>query len=232
MSPLLTHQVPGGAAWSVLVRRGRTIRLTALAAGANCSTLMFQAADPVDRLNVPDTLKAQLSARVHPPMVLMSDRGVGLASVTGSSLDWHDALGGHSLDAHLERFGPSTYGTDHNDWRQSARSLLVTELAKYGRGTADLHACVNFFSKLATSDDGRLTWVPGHADTGDWVTLRTEVDLLLVLATCPHPMDQTWSPAAVSVEIDSADPYGADDPSVLFRDESARALEASRGVLV
>jgi urea carboxylase-associated protein 2 len=230
MSPLFSHEVPGGAAWSAQVRRGRTIRLTALGAGANCSTLLFQAGDPVDRMNVPDTLKAQMSARIHAPMVLMSDRGVGLTSVTGSSLDWHDAVGGHSLDVHVARFGPSSYQSDRNDWRQSARSLLLTELRKHGRGAPDLHATANFFSKVATADDGGLTWSPGHAEAGDWVMLRAEVDLLMVLATCPHPMDPTWSPAGVRIDVESAQPYGADDPSMTFRGESARALEAARVV--
>ena len=230
MSVLFSHEVPGGAAWSALIRRGRTVRLTALGAGANCSVLLYLAGGTTDRLNVPDTLKAQMSARIHAPMVLMSDRGLGLASVIGSSLDWHDALGGHSLDAHVARFGPSSYGADRNEWRQSARSLLVTELMKYGLATPDLHATVNFFSRVATADDGALTWAPGHADAGDWVTLRAEVDLLVVLATCPHPMDPTWAPAAVRVDVEPARPYGPDDPSMTFRDESARALEAARVV--
>ena len=228
---LVSHDVPGGAAWSVLVRAGRTVRLTAMDDAVNCSMLVFPTYDLVDRMNVPDTLKAQMSAHVRPPMVLMSDRGVGLVSVTGSSLDWHDCLGGHSLDAHLTRFGPSSYGDDRNEWRQSARSLLLTELMKHGRGRADLHPCVNFFGKVATSDDGALRWVPNHSRVGDWVTLRAEVDLLLVLATCPHPMDPTWAPGAVAVQIEEGDAYGPEDPSMTFRDESARALDAARTVL-
>jgi len=50
--PLLTHEVPGGAGWSLLLRAGRELVLTATGAGANCSTLVFPAHDPADRLNV------------------------------------------------------------------------------------------------------------------------------------------------------------------------------------
>lgn len=230
MTALLTHEVPGGAAWSVQVRAGRVLRLTALGDGANCSTLVYPATDPVDRMNVPDTLKAQMSARIHAPMVLMSDRGIGLASVVGASSDWHDALGGHSLDHHVARFGPTSYQADRNDWRRSARVGLVSELTKHGRTAADLHASVNFFAKVATGDDGSLTWVPDHSRTGDWVALRAEVDLLVVLSTAPHPMDLEWSPAPVRAEIEPGEPYGEDDPSVRFRAESARALAAARAV--
>ncbi|WAL68392.1 DUF1989 domain-containing protein [Amycolatopsis cynarae] len=230
---LLSHEIPGGAAWSVLVRAGRELRLTAVEAGANCSTLLFAAHHPVDRLNVPDTLKAQMSARIRPPMVLMSDRGTALCSVTGSSLDWHDALCGHSCDAHVARFGPSAYTSDRNQWRRSARAGLLSELRKHGRGPADLHACVNFFSKAATSDDpkGSLAFVPGHAADGDWVSLRAELDLLVVLSTAPHPLDPRWAPAPVRAEVSAAPPAGEDDPSWTFRAESARALRAAREVL-
>jgi urea carboxylase-associated protein 2 len=232
MTGLLTHEIPADGAWSVLVRTGRALRLTALDAGVNCSALIFAAHDPVDRLNIPDTLKAQLSARVTPPMVLMSDRGIGLCSVTGSSLDWHDAICGHSVDAHVARFGASSYGTDRNEWRRSARFGFLSELRKHGRGPLDLHAGVNFFSKAATSDDeaGTLRFVPGHATAGDWVTLRAECDLLLVFSTAPHPLDPQWSPGAVRVEVVEGEPYGADDPSMTFRDESARALLEARAV--
>ena len=228
--PLLTHEIPGGAAWSVQLRAGRELVLTAVDARANCATLLFPADDPVDRLNVPDTLKAQMSARIRPPMVLMSDRGVGLASVTGSSLPWHDCLGGHSVDAHVARFGASSYAADRNAWRRSARALFLLELAKHGRSAADLHACVSFFAKVATGDDGVLTFVPGHARGGDWVSLRAEVDLLVVLATAPHPMDPAWAPVRGRPEVRPPAPYGADDPSVTFRDESARALAAAKAV--
>ena len=93
MTPNHTHEVPGGAAWSAPLRAGRTITLTALADGANVTVLII-GADRLDRLNIPDTLKSQMSARIKPGMVLMSDRGLALATVLASSLDWHDCLTG------------------------------------------------------------------------------------------------------------------------------------------
>jgi hypothetical protein len=196
--------------------------------------LLFAAHHPVDRLNVPDTLKAQLTAKVCPPMVLMSDRGLALCSVTGSSLTWHDALCGHSTDAHVARFGPSGYQDDGNTWRRSARAGLLAELRKHGRDTADLHGCVNFFAKAATSGDpaGTVTFRPGHSVAGDWVALRTEVDVLVVLSTAPHPLDPRWAPQAVRAQVRAVRPADQDDPSWTFGAESARALLLAKEVLV
>ncbi|MGY1810340.1 DUF1989 domain-containing protein [Blastococcus sp. SYSU D00669] len=229
--PILEHDIPAASAWSLELRAGRVLRLTALDDGAVCSVLLYAHRHPVDRLNVPDTLKAQMSARIAPPMVLMSDRGTALASVTGSSLDWHDCLTGHSLDPHVAAFGPSSYGTDRNGWRRSARAGLLAELRKHGRGPADLHATVNFFAKVAIGADGGFTHVPDHARAGDWVTLRAEQDLLLVASTAPHPLSTTWAPGAVRAVVEPGAPYGDDDPSVTFRTESARALANARAVL-
>lgn len=227
------HVVPGGAAWSSPLRAGRLVTLTALGDDANVSVLLY-GPDRLDRLNVPDTCKSQMSACIKAPMVLMSDRGLALASVVASSLDWHDCLTGFGHDRHLERFGPSSYGKDRNDWRRSARTGLVSELTKHGLGEADLHGCVNFFSAVVPGDDDRatLTHRAGHARSGDSITLRTEQDLLLVLSTAPHPLSQApYRPADVRIDVTPAPVPDLDDPSRLFRAESARALEMTARVV-
>jgi uncharacterized protein len=226
------QDVPGGCAETLRLRRHRQLTITCLGAGANVSTLIYALDDPQERLNIPDTLKAQMSARIAPPMVLMSDMGRALASVTGSSLGWHDAITGHSLPGAVEqRYGPSSYAADGNSWRRSARAGLLDELWKHGLGERDLHANINFFSKVAVVGDerGTLAYVPGHATAGDWVTLRAELDLLVVLCTAPHPLDPAaqWAPAGVRLAEGPASAPGADDPSRTWRAESGRALALS-----
>ena len=48
---------------------------------------------------------------------------------------------------------------------------------------------------------------------GDHVDLRAEMDTLVVLNTCPHPMDRAteWSPKTVELVIYKADPVAEDD---------------------
>ena len=215
-----------------MLRRAELLHLEALADGANASLLLVSVDRPHEKLCVPDTLKAQMSARVRPPMALLSDEGRALASVIGSSLDWHDCLTGHSTDAQVQaRFGPSDYASDRNAWRQSARTGLLDELRKHGLGERDLVPTVNLFTKVATSDDdrGTLAFVPGHARAGDWVVLRAELDVLVVLSTAPHPLDprSDWDPSPLAVKVHRGDPPGPDDPTRLFRAEAARALAAT-----
>jgi uncharacterized protein len=228
------HDIPASAAWSAPVRAGRSITLTALADGANASVLII-GADRLDRLNIPDTLKSQMSARIRAGLVLMSDRGLALATVVASTLDWHDCLTG--------------FGSER---------LLTIELAKHGFGPADLHGCINFFSKVSIADDSRasLSYEPDHARAGDTVTLRAEQDLLLFISTAPHPLadrptagltrsDQPGASLApseqrtadlaisdlsaggVAVRIEAA--IGGEDPEL--REEALRALELTRELI-
>jgi urea carboxylase-associated protein 2 len=225
-------EIPGGAGWSVVVRRGRALTLTALASHANVSMLVYAVDDPTERLNLPDTFKAQTSACVRPPMTLMSDMGRALLTVTGSSLDWHDALTGHSLDADVAaRYGVSSYQEHRNDWRRSARSCLLEELRVHDLDVRDLHATVNWFTKVQPADDERatLSFVDGYSREGDFVSLRAEIDVLVVLATSPHPLDPApdWQPAPIRAVLTIAAAPGADDPARLLRDETARSLLAA-----
>ncbi|WP_410787903.1 DUF1989 domain-containing protein [Kribbella sp. C-35] len=208
MTPAHAHELPGGAAWSAPVRAGRTITLTALADGAN-ATMLIIGADRLDRLNIPDTLKSQMSARIKPGMVLMSDRGLALATVMASSLDWHDCLTGALPD-----------------------QLLLLELIKHGFGEPDLHACINFFSKVSVADDPRasLTYVPDHAHTGDTVTLRADQDLLIFISTAPHALSD--GPAAsVAVQLETPDPAEDPAPDPELREEAIRALRLTRELI-
>ena len=200
----MNHDIPGAAAWSAPIRAGRTVTLTALADGANASMLII-GADRLDRLNIPDTLKSQMSARLKPGMVLMSDRGLALATVIASSLDWHDCLTGAVPDR-----------------------LLLLELVKHGLGEADLHGCINFFSKVSVADDPRasLMFVPGHAHAGDTVTLRADQDLLIFVSTAAHALSD--GPAAgVAVQIETPDHVV--DPEL--REEAVRALRLTRELI-
>jgi hypothetical protein len=52
----------------------------------------------------------------------------------------------------------------------------------------------------------------------------------VVCTTAPHPMDPASASAAVRATVTAVDPWGPDDPSVMFRAESARALAATRAV--
>lgn len=216
-----------GATWSHVLKRGTALRLTDTDGGANVGALCYNADNPTERLNLPDTLKAQHTGRIAKDLVLYSDMGRILCSVTDDSLGWHDALGGRS-DASLVRakYGEATYQQCRNDFHRNAQDEFLIELAKHGLGRRDLSPNVNFFSKVAVGEDGALRYVAGHSPPGGFVELRAEMNVLVVLNSCPHPLDPNgeYEPRTVELLVKRVPPPGPDDPCRLSRPENGRGF--------
>lgn len=224
---LFTEVLPPGALWSMRIPRHRSVRLTALEAGANLSALFYNAAQPLDRLNVPDTLKALHTAKLTRGHILMSDMGNAMVSITEDTLGWHDPLGGHITAAQVEKkFGKHRYQEYRNEYYRNAHDNFLVELAKHGLGLRDIVANVNFFSKIVVDDEGKMSFVPEHCPAGASISLRTEMDVLFVLANCPHPLAPSGEYPQVSVrlEIEKTEPPAADDFCRNFRPECGRTL--------
>jgi urea carboxylase-associated protein 2 len=224
---LFEEQLPGGGLWSWVVRRHHTLRLIDVAGGANVGLMAYNADAPLDRLNLPDTLKAQYTAKLTRGHVLMSDMGRALLSITADSVGWHDPLGGHGNAALVrEKYRERNYQQARNDWYRNAHDNFLVELGKHGLGARDLVANVNFFSRLNADSEGRLTFHAGNSKAGDTVDLRAEMNVLVVLNTCQHPLDPNpdYAPQPVTLTLLEIPPPEADDYCRNFRAENQRSF--------
>lgn len=227
-APLYTRTLTHAGMWSGVISRGKILRLTDLEGGANVGLLLYNAELTVERYNMPDTLKGQHIFYLRAPYCLHSDMGRILASMTADTVGWHDTVAGSS-DARLvaEKYGEKTYQTARNDFQRNGRDCFLIELAKWGLGKRDLVPNVNLFTKLVADDAGRLSFVPNNSKAGDFVELRLEMNTLVVLNTCQHPLDPDpqYRPRSVKLEVYPAASVATDDPSRLVRPENARAFE-------
>jgi len=219
--------LPGARNWSFVIRRGFALRLTDRRGGANCSVLMYNANEKLERYNMADTLKAQHTAFLTKGHVCYSDMGRVLCSIVEDSCGWHDTVCGVSNDAAVKaRYGEARYQEHRNAFHRSGRELFLIEMGKWGLGRRDLVANVNFFSKVTVDEDGAMRFHTDHSQAGDHVDLRAEMDTLVVLNTCPHPMDPSteWAPPPVELTIYRADPVAADDVCMNSCDENRRGF--------
>jgi urea carboxylase-associated protein 2 len=212
---LWQEDVPGGAHWSGVLRRGVTLRFTARADGANVSILFYNSQSLAERYNMADTLKAQHVARLTAGHVCYSDMGRVLCSITEDTAGWNDPLCGVSDRALVEaKYGVARYQEHRNAYHRNGRDGLVNEVAKWGLSARDVVEPVNLFSKVTAGEDGALTFHPGHAREGDHVDLRFELDTLVALTTCQHPLDPDpeYRPRPVLLTAWRSGPAPADDP--------------------
>jgi urea carboxylase-associated protein 2 len=206
--------IPGGAMWSHVLNRQQTLRLTDVEGGANVGALFYNRDQLLDRLNLPDTLKAQHTAKLTTGHVLYSDMGRVLCSIAADSCGWHDPLAGHSTAALVQsKYGTSSFQERRNEFHRNARDQFLIELGKWGLGKPDLVANVNFFSKVVVDLVGTMRFDKDNSVAGSYVDLRAEMNILVVLNTCQHPMDSQsdYNPKPITLTVWNSDPPSADD---------------------
>jgi urea carboxylase-associated protein 2 len=176
---------PGGYA-SRRIARGTRLRLIDLTGDACASMLLFNAETPTERLNVADTLKVQWNGYLGADRLLLSDMGRVMMTILEDEAGTHDAFCGASNEASNAR----SYGEGKNYGpHPNARDRFMLGVAKHGLGRKDVHPCINWFKGVRIAEDGTTEpdlgpFVPGRA-----LLLRAEMELIVVLANCPHVLD-------------------------------------------
>ncbi|HEX2855497.1 MAG TPA: urea amidolyase associated protein UAAP1 [Opitutaceae bacterium] len=226
-APFYAKTLTHSGMWSGVISRGKTLRLTDLEGGANAGLLLYNADVTTERYNLSDTLKGQHLFYLRHPYCLHSDMGRVFASITADTVGWHETVCGCS-DAKLvaAKYGGKNYQTARNDYHRNARDCFLVELAKWGLGPRDLVPNLNLFSKVVADEAGRLMFVPGNAKAGDHIDLRFEMDTLVVLNTCQHPLDPDprYHPRDVRLEVFRTAAPAADDVCRRSRPENERAF--------
>jgi urea carboxylase-associated protein 2 len=224
---LFDETIQPGATWSHILKRGTALCITDVEGGANVGAIFYNSENYSERYNMPDTLKAQHIARLTQGNVLYSDMGRILCSITADTLGWHDPLSGCSNAALVAgKYGQARYQEHRNDCYKNAYDAFVIELAKYGLTVRDLAATINFFSKVVVNDKGNMQFVSGHSRPGDYVELRSEMNVLVVLNTCQHPLDPIprYQPKRVHLSVRKVDAPGMRDPCRVSRPENERGF--------
>jgi len=211
-------QVPGGWYTTVRLARGEALRIVDDSGRASASLLAWRMDDTSERINCADTVKVQWSAALSKGRVILSDMGRVMLSVIEDTSGAHDLLVGGSTPASIvARFGTQARNTREN---------FVAAAAKIGLGIPDIPPCITFFAPVSTDESGRFVWHGDRKHAGDFVDLRAEMNLIVVVSNCAHPLDPNGVPApeAVSMIRHHAAPAAADDPCRTASPEAARAF--------
>jgi uncharacterized protein len=219
--------IEGGKHWSFTLRAGMQLRLQDRDGGANVGMLFYNPQNPLERYNAPDTLKCQHTFKLTRGHCLYSDMGRIFCSVVDDSVGWHDTVCGTSTRRLVsERWGEHSYQQYRNEWTQNGHDAFLVEAGKYGLGRRDLAANVNWFSKAAAQEDGTLVFDPSNSGPGKFVTLRFEMETLVLLHTCPHPLNSAahYPRRPVLLQFSESPPVAPDDLCMNSRPENIRGF--------
>lgn len=221
-SVLWEETVAAGGYTSKRLNRGARIRLIDIYGDACASLMLFNAEQPIERLNVADTIKVQWNAYIGAGQLLLSDMGRAMCSILNDSAGAHDVFCGASNEAaNTAKYGDGSGSGPH----PSARDRFLKALARHGLGRKDAHPCINLFKSVKIAADGATELDYGPFAPRREIILRADMDLILVLANCPHVLDPrpayTVTPLRVTAWRGAAAP---EDDSI--RNATPEALRA------
>ncbi len=226
-----SYTVPAASHWSFRIRRGMTLTLTDLEGGANVGMLFYNPEDLLEKYNAPDSLKCQHTFKLTRGNCLYSDMGRIFCSIVEDDFGWHETVCGNvNKEKVIEKWGGRSYQQARNEWQQNGYDSFLVELAKYGLGAKDMASNLNWFSKVQVDNEGNLSLDSSAAKAGAKVALRFEMDTLVVLHTCPHPLSasENYPRKPVLCELSQAEPVFEDDFCKNFRPENQRGFENNR----
>jgi uncharacterized protein len=172
--------IPAGWYWQGHVAASVCLRIENDLGSPGVAALLWNAADPSERLCVADTVKVQWTTRLGRGRVLLSDMGRVLAAIVEDTCGYHDALLGAGAPRLDEASSPLTSRNGHENLHLAA--------AKLGLGPRDVHAPVTFFAAVRCGADQRIAWDERASFAGTYVDLHAEMDLLVALSNVPHPL--------------------------------------------
>lgn len=211
--------IPGGAYWSRVIKRGTTLRIVAPEGSRGVAFLCYNADNAIERYNAADTAKIQFNAFLKKGMLLYSDMGRVLFSITEDTCGLHDTLGGCSNLAANAKYGEGDY--------KNSRDNFLLALIKRNMGKKDIMPNLNLFTRIAVDPDGNLSWAEKTAQPGDFIDLRAEMNVLVVLSNCPHPLDPspTYDAKPIRAIVWNAPVSTADDPIRTDRPTAVRGFQ-------
>jgi urea carboxylase-associated protein 1 len=219
---VLDEVVAARAPWSAVVAAGHMLSIVDLGGNQAVDCLLYRAQDTSERYSAADTIAAQGSIFLTTGSVLRSCEGRALMTVVADDVGRHDTIGGAcSKESNTLRYG------HHTRHQHACVENFLREGAKWGLGKRDLVSNINWYMNVPVEADGTLGIVDGLSAPGLTVSLRAEVDTLVLVSNCPQVNNPCngFDPTPVRMVVAEGLAQGARLPGASSPRGLARAAE-------
>ena len=173
--------VAARAPWSAIVAAGDVLSIVDLGGNQAVDCLLYRADHTDERYSAPDTIVGQGSIFLTTGSVLRSNEGRPLMTVIADDCGRHDTVGGAcSKESNTLRYG------HHTKHQHACVENFLREGGRWGLGKRDLVSNINWYMNVPIEEDGTLGIVDGISAPGLTVSLRAEIDVLVLVSNCPQ----------------------------------------------
>ena len=178
---ILDEVVPACSPWSAVVRTGQVLDIIDLQGNQAVDCLLYSADDHTERYSAQATIAAARNIFLTTGSVLRTDAGNPLMTVVADDVGNHDTIAGAcSKESNTLRYG------HHTAHQHACVENFLTAASKWGLGKRDLVSNINWFMYVPVEPDGTLGIVDGMSAPGKRVSLRAEIDTLVLVSNCPQ----------------------------------------------
>jgi len=171
--------LPARAYWHKRMHKGTVLRIVDLEGCQAVDTLIYDAGDSAIRYNAANTMKLGKCIYLSKGCVLYDDLARPMMTIIDDTCGHHDTLAGNcSREINMVRYSATA--------PLSCRDNFIKALAELGMGPRDIPANINFFMNVPVDAQGHIAIVDGISKPGDYVDVRCERDVIVVISNCPQ----------------------------------------------
>jgi uncharacterized protein YcgI (DUF1989 family) len=188
--------VPAREGRAVGVRKGQRFRVVDVEGQQVADLFAFRADDISEYASAEHTRVgvSRLFPRVDEPFLTNRRRPI-VTLVADDSPGVHDMLMA-ACDAERYRLLGAT------GWHASCQENLRGAMAALGHPDVEVPQPINLFMAIPVGPNGALGFEPAKTRPGDSVTLRADMDAIVVLSACPQDLNPINGPGPSSLTIE------------------------------
>jgi urea carboxylase-associated protein 1 len=190
-----------GDSWIYKISKGQTFRIVDLEGNQAADTLFYNAHNITDRYDFQATIREQGNIYLTTGTTLMTCSGTKLLKITADTCGRHDTLGG----ACATESNQVRYAIDKKYMHACRQSFLkaVIDKPEFGITKRDIANNINFFMNVPVTPDGKLTFEDGISESGKYVEMIAEIDVIALISNCPQLNNpcNAYNPTPIEVLI-------------------------------
>ena len=180
--------------WSRRLEPGQVLKIIDLEGQQAVDFLCYGADLPLDRINIPNTVKLNKSLYITKGSKIYSDHAREMMTVLEDTCGYHDTLAG-CCSCEIDKVRYDVVKTE------SCRTNFIAELANWAMAPSEIVSNINFFMRVHFDAEGTVKIVDGVSKPGDYVTLRAEMPVVVFLSNCPQQHNPAAGFAPTPIEV-------------------------------